>query len=336
MAAPQHDLADMTGEPIPLTRSELSAADDWHGLADARERRKRQNRLNQRRHREEARRRRHVNEQSNSLHLSSPSIAGGQSRQVEHNSSGHKARNQQIAELEELAVLAAATVPQSSNRSSSRDSSSCADQFSSARLMMTLWFTMPCPQKRKALIEQIATFHNSYTMNCPLSNHLLTLTKMNVHRAFVCNMVSLGITWEWMQDDSISPFYAVGPAKEVLPMRQTLIPTPLQRNSEHHTWIDLFPCPLMRDNLLRAGNEWDDEELCTDIMGFWNGGSPDPQGLVVWGDPSDIRNWELQPGFVTRWGWIIRGCSEIIRSTNRWRAKRGERPLFAASFLASA
>jgi hypothetical protein len=195
---------------------------------------------------------------------------------------------------------------------------------------------MPCPQKRKALIEQLATFHNSYLMNCPLSNHLLTLTKLNVHRAFMCNMASLGITWEWMQEDSVSPFYTIGPAKEVIPTRPNMLPTTLQKNNEHHTWIDLFPCPLMRDNLVRAGNEWDDEDLCTDVMGFWDGGSPDPQGLIVWGDPSDIRNWELQPGFVKKWGWIVRGCSEIIRSTNQWRAKRGERPLFGASFLASA
>lgn len=284
---------------------------------------------------EEARRRRHVNEQSNSLHFLSPSITAGQLHQVQQSLSGHQAPNQRITELEELAILAAATVPQSSNLSSNGLSQSCEERFSSASHMMTLWFTLPCPQKRRKLIEQLAIFHNSYVMNCPLSNHLLTLTKMNVHRAFMCNMVSLGITWEWMQDDSISPFYTVGPAKEFLPMRPTLTPTALQRNSEHHTWIDLFPCPLMRDNLVKAGNEWDDEDLCSDIMGFWNGSSPDPQGLIVWGDPSDIRNWEIQPGFVKKWGWIIRGCSEIIRSSNHWRAKRGERPLFAASFLAS-
>ncbi|KAJ5524399.1 hypothetical protein N7494_011049 [Penicillium frequentans] len=336
MSAPQHDPADVTGERIPLTKSEISSADDWHGLADAKERRKRQNRLNQRRHREEARRRRHANAQSNSRHLLSPTITAGQLHQVEQNLNGHQAPDEKITELEDLAILAAATVPQSSTRSSSRDSQSCADQFSSAPHMMTLWFAMPWPHKRKALIEQLATYHNSYVMNCPLSNHLLTLTKMNVHRAFVSNMVTLGITWEWMQEDSISPFYTVGPAKEVLPTRPTLIPTTLQRRSEHHTWIDLFPCPIMRDNLVRAGNEWDDDDLCADIMGFWNGGSPDPQGLIVWGDPSDIGNWELQPGFVTKWGWIVRGCSEIIRATNQWRAKRGERPLFAASFLASA
>lgn len=51
MPAAQHDPANVTGERIPLTKSEIPSADDWHGLADAKERRKRQNRLNQRRHR---------------------------------------------------------------------------------------------------------------------------------------------------------------------------------------------------------------------------------------------------------------------------------------------
>lgn len=51
IAAPQHDLADVTEERVPLTKSELAPADDWRGLADAKERRRRQNRLNQRRHR---------------------------------------------------------------------------------------------------------------------------------------------------------------------------------------------------------------------------------------------------------------------------------------------
>ncbi|KAJ5745285.1 hypothetical protein N7520_010467 [Penicillium odoratum] len=328
MPASQQNFIDPSGMPIPLAQSELSPADNWQGLADAKERRKRQNRINQRRHRE-AKRKKHVAKQITSItagHLGL--VAQTVDLQTSH----------QSPSITELAILDAASIPQSNNPYPSPETPSRTDQDFSPESpqMMTLWFTMPCPKKRAALLEQLATYHNSYTMNCPLSNHLLTLTKTNVHRAFVANMASLGITWEWMEEDSISPFSIPGPAEKLLPVQKNLHPTALQRSTVHHTWIDLFPCPLMRDNLVRAGNDWDDEELCTDIMGFWNGNSPDPHGLIVWGDPAELSNWELQPGFVKKWGWVIRGCDDIIHSTNKWRAKRGERPLFSTSFLLSA
>ena len=44
----------------------------------------------------------------------------------------------------------------------------------------------------------------------------------------------------------------------------------------------------MRDNLLRAGNSYDDLELCADLVGF----SPTTRtGLIVWREPWGLEGW---------------------------------------------
>ncbi|KAL2821549.1 hypothetical protein BJX63DRAFT_219016 [Aspergillus granulosus] len=198
----------------------------------------------------------------------------------------------------------------------------------------SLCLKSPDANKNALMLRLVARFHSSYRLNSPSADHLLSLTRLNVHRAFVANMVALGITWEWMEEDSISPFFRAGPPapppyREPAALPEKLQPTDLQRGSVHHTWIDLFPCPVMRDNLIRRGNDWDDEELCVDIMGYWDGNSTRPFGLIVWGEPGDTANWEITEGFLSKWGWLVRGCVELMRSTNYWRAKRGLRPLFS-------
>lgn len=197
------------------------------------------------------------------------------------------------------------------------------------------WLMMPNTARREYLISQLAEVYNSYVMNCPRSHQLLTVTLMNVHRAFVSNMLTLGLSWEYMQYDSVSPFSMANPGIEPSILPESLRPTPRQRSQPHHAWVDLFPCPVMRNNLLSAGEEWDDDGLCIDIMGFWKGGSTSPFGLIVWGDPSNPDDWEFTEGFLEKWGWTLRGCNELIRATNRWREKRGERALFASRFLVS-
>ena len=88
----------------------------------------------------------------------------------------------------------------------------------------------------------------------------------------------------------------------------------------------------MRDNLLRAGDDYDDIELCGDLVGYFN--SPTVRtGMVIWGDPWDVDGWEVTDQFLERWGWTVRGCSNLFTSTNRWREKRGERPLRFHRFL---
>lgn len=206
---------------------------------------------------------------------------------------------------------------------------STSNSFHSLSALITALSTQhPSNKIRDAVIRQIGLFYHSYSDGSPQCDHLLSLTRMNVHRAFISNMLLMGIDWEWMADDAISPVTMERPGFDLDALPSTLRPTSLQRTQIHHTWIDLFPLPVMRDNLLRAGDAWDDEDLCTDLMGFWEGSGTGPAGLMLWGEPSNPFNWEVTEGFLKKWGWIVRGCIELMLATNSWRAMRGERPLF--------
>ena len=99
----------------------------------------------------------------------------------------------------------------------------------------------------------------------------------------------------------------------------------------------------MRDALVRAEGLYDDCELCVDLLGSisepgcedWESSVDDNQeedsdrkGLVVWGEPWLIESWEVEEGFVKKWGWMLKdNCQDLLRSTNKWRELRGEEPL---------
>lgn len=49
---------------------------------------------------------------------------------------------------------------------------------------------------------------------------------------------------------------------------------------------------------------------------------------MVWGEPWCVDGWEFSEGFARKWGsLLLRGCGELVASTNRWRGLRGERAL---------
>lgn len=142
-------------------------------------------------------------------------------------------------------------------------------------------------------------------------------------------MASMGMNHdpEWMRDDAISPFSTLRPGiAEDTNLPSALRPTKLQKSLAHHPWLDFFPLPKMRDNLLLAG-EFDDEELCVDIMGFWDT-STDSCSMLVWGEPTDPSSWEVTEAFLRKWPWVVRGCPELLTSTNHWRRERGDAVIF--------
>lgn len=175
----------------------------------------------------------------------------------------------------------------------------------------------------------------SYLGGSPQVDQLISLSRLNVWHAANANIVAVGMTTEYLwADEAISSF--CGPSANILKdtVPASLQPTALQRTVPHHPWFDVFPFPSIRDNFLRKVNDLDDEDLCHDLIGFWDTCRTDAT-LLVWGLPWDPLNWEVTEAFARKWGWTLRGCPEILKSTNRWRARRGEKPLAWRHVLSS-
>lgn len=174
-----------------------------------------------------------------------------------------------------------------------------------------------------------AEAYERYYAADPCLDHLLTLSKFNVLRAFLDNLAALGLSFQDIEDDAaISPFNSTTKVsishdlccyseRSIVPA--SLLPTATQRSVLHHPWLDCFPFPRMRDNLINAPEGFDDCELCADIMNPANGAI----GIMVWGDPWLPQNWEVSESFLQKWSWVVEGCLEILVHSNYWRSRRG-------------
>ncbi|KAL4884904.1 hypothetical protein BJY04DRAFT_155852 [Aspergillus karnatakaensis] len=178
----------------------------------------------------------------------------------------------------------------------------------------------------------------SYMRGAPNPEHLIGLTKLNVHRAIGENIRIIGMDNDWMKcDDTLSIFnlkypHSLAPNFENIPV--ALRPTDIQKSMPHHPWLDFFPFPGMRDCLITAAHLFDDEELCHDLMAFWDTRNTNAT-LIVWGESWDPRNWEVTEEFAAKWGWLLRGSPELLVSTNYWRRRRGEKPVAWKKILTS-
>ncbi|KAJ5081286.1 hypothetical protein NUU61_009550 [Penicillium alfredii] len=292
-----------TAEPIPADDSS-QPTDEWKGLTDPAERRRRQNRINQR-----AYRKWFIVKINHSV--SSSFRSAGKRKRSKFNTNTHP---KSVVEL-----------PASTSLISSKQSYTPLDDIRGNHCLTA--------GVRIAMLQQFAnSAYHSYISGCPTADHLLTLTKVNVFRALVRNMELIGWSVEWMDDDAISPFNTFLPRRQPISNENTdipqgLQPTRIQTRVTHHPWLDFFPLAKMRDNLIEAGDHWDDDQMCRDIMGFWDSSAEDA-GLLVWGEPWDVRNWEVTEAFLKKWGFVVRGCPELMNATNNWRARRGEKLIF--------
>ncbi|RDW68400.1 hypothetical protein BP5796_09057 [Coleophoma crateriformis] len=300
--------SDLIPSRIPLQLMPQQAAvhnfdEVWTGLTDAAKRRKLQNRLNQR-----ARRRRQAEqEKAASKHATSSRVhVGNSSRLSEYTGPLSKSTGSEATEF--------------------------------YRDLLTGEFVRSCifpgssevPARfREMLLQVLKWSENGSTLGSPATDCLLTLVRFNMYRAIVSNTQALGFTI--VEIDSIellSPFNEGSTMSNSLAavFPPSLRPTPSQRAILHHPWLDLFPVPRMRDNLIQAG-DWDELAMCRDLMGH----SDRPNGLTgiaIWGEAWDASQWELTEQFIVNWLWAIKGCGELLISTNYWRAKRGEPPVY--------
>jgi hypothetical protein len=196
--------------------------------------------------------------------------------------------------------------------------------------------------QKRALLERFAEQAlMSYMTANPCADHHLKLIQFNTINGLTRNAAALGYQFDWLICAAISPFGCDGQsrnpvsASSVGAVPSSLAPTSMQLTTRHHPWLDLFPIPKMRDNLLiatRVLSPENEQRLFDDVMDS-GGGKNEWAGLLVWGDPWDPQSWEISVPFLQRWGWLLRGCPEIMTSTNRWRCQRGERPISTPGFV---
>jgi len=90
--------------------------------------------------------------------------------------------------------------------------------------------------------------------------------------------------------------------------------------------MGIVPFPAMRDNLILNDGKFDEDDLCCDLVGGLYEGFNDVEsrGIMVWGEPWSADGWEVSEGFAKKWGFLLKGCGDLIEATNRWRQRRGE------------
>lgn len=204
----------------------------------------------------------------------------------------------------------------------------------------------------------------------PLStDHLLHLIQYNIFRAFGSNKRTLNVLltgWTVYSPPVITTCPISGPYRDdtnVFPLNPNipvaLAPTLCQQAYPHPIWINLIPFPRMRDNLIRQQGRFSPYELLQDLIGELMGANQYPRreetpltisvtdpvpydedtvttgrkGLIVWGEPHESQSWEATPGFFAKWAWAAEGCDDLLESSNRWRAIRGEDPILPSASL---
>ncbi|CZR37779.1 uncharacterized protein FPRO_07030 [Fusarium proliferatum ET1] len=160
------------------------------------------------------------------------------------------------------------------------------------------------PDKSERVFAVACKTYMDYTMNAPRISQLPLLISLNVTIAVANNATVLGFDRALMCiDEAISPFNINGPFNADYNPPKALEPTEVQKAVLHHPWLDIFPFPKFRDNVILAADAelLDDGELCEDISEI-NWENVEKPSLIVWGDSSVPNSWEASPWFLRKWG----------------------------------
>ncbi|KAF5969087.1 hypothetical protein FCOIX_11055 [Fusarium coicis] len=124
------------------------------------------------------------------------------------------------------------------------------------------------PDKSERVFAIACKTYMDYTMNAPRISQLPLLISLNVTIAVANNATLLGFDRGFMCiEEAISPFNINGPFSADYNPPKSLEPTEVQKTVLHHPWLDIFPFPKFRDNVILAADAelLDDGELCEDV-----------------------------------------------------------------------
>ncbi|KAJ5320638.1 hypothetical protein N7508_000921 [Penicillium antarcticum] len=257
--------ANMTDPSTPIAEpiSSDEVDDNWSGLTDPAERRRRQNRINQR-----AYRKLHA---PVDLHRTDANL----------DLKGKRKRLQNKETHPKTLVKSTKSAPSTSSTSPQSDDSVTPDG-SKVKSCCS-------PGVLQDLLEKFAkSAIESYARGDPAADHLMTLTKVNVFRAFAQNLELIGWSPYWMDDDAISLFNQALPQREFTPddhshIPPTLRPTRVQKKRRTTPgWISsLSPkCATISSKQAMNGmmcsfamTSWDSGASRRWTPGYWCGGS---------------------------------------------------------------
>ncbi len=89
--------------------------------------------------------------------------------------------------------------------------------------------------------------------------------------------------------------------REYLSLPEPLRPTPLQLATVHKRWIDRFPFPRLRDNLILLNGLVDLEEFIQDLFGMASLLLRSEVRRATW----DPVSWTISPEFGRKWGYLF-------------------------------
>ncbi|KAH6719649.1 hypothetical protein BKA61DRAFT_628703 [Leptodontidium sp. MPI-SDFR-AT-0119] len=182
---------------------------------------------------------------------------------------------------------------------------------------------------------------------------LIHLIIHNVAQGFMQNISLLRLMASFSnvaQDPPLNSDLAAGckvaivrPTRRIMP--PCLLPTQLQIDFPHPMWMNMFPFPEIRDNLIRRQHSFNHKDFLKSLFGDLiyvmsptgqyqlgplsvlslprHGQQDDSlpgndrEGLILWGEAYLKENWEATPLFLTKWPWVAEGCHGLVDISNR-------------------
>jgi hypothetical protein len=127
------------------------------------------------------------------------------------------------------------------------------------------------------------------TIGC--DTYLFPQPALSVYGALFDNGRLLGLSC------SCATAYKSKPATPTIP--ESLRPTETQLSTLHFQWIDRFPFPRMRDNMIALCPVIDEEEFLSDLFHLTS--FTLRHGSVSW----DAEAWKIGPEFAAKWGYLF-------------------------------
>ncbi|KAL6853172.1 hypothetical protein J3F83DRAFT_756443 [Trichoderma novae-zelandiae] len=299
---------------VPLRDEKLDEKDDWSGLKDAKERRKRQNRLNQR----AARRRQRLN------------------LVQEHESES-------------------TAVPSRPGAPAAAAAAACQRQkpvYPSHRVYFPL---TPDHKLLYVIVLNVSrAVITNYFILCSITP--IAASMCDSRRVFALSDLAMAPR-NLDGTPAIPPSFTPSKLQQVVPHPGwiDLLPSPQLRDNlilaieefnvdEEELLADLIGdifesigCVYGDDDDSTTSGSEDDKEVVTRPLGLtpeqeytlrtYTPSSSPETGILSWSDPWEITGWEFTERFVTKWGFLLQGCPDVVAAANNWRAMRGEDPL---------